>query len=54
MPVQLWQNMQKGERIPFDWLECACCSIPWTALTELNGMFKCLADVLCALAARTH
>lgn len=39
MPLELWENMQKGERIAFDWLECACCSVPWEALKQLNGVW---------------
>jgi hypothetical protein len=31
MPRALWDNMLVKERIEFDWLECACCSVPYAA-----------------------
>lgn len=42
MPIELWENMQRGQRTAFDWLECACCSVPWNALTQLNGVDEIL------------
>lgn len=42
MPKELWTNMYQGERIQFDWLECACCSVPYKALYELNGVDETL------------
>ena len=47
MPLELWENMQKGERIAFDWLECACCSVPWEILKQLNGAWPHLLAILC-------
>ena len=36
MPRALWDNMLVKERVEFDWLECACCSVPYAAGENLG------------------
>jgi len=42
MPKELWENMRDGARGQFDWLECACCSLPYSVMVELNGVDESL------------
>eukprot|EP00960_Hanusia_phi_P019368 571734-Hanusia_phi.AAC.1 len=42
MPMGIWKNMAEGGRIEFDWLECACCSVPYSVLHQLNGVDETL------------
>jgi hypothetical protein len=42
MPKELWENMRIGARGQFDWLECACCSLPYSVMVELNGVDESL------------
>jgi hypothetical protein len=36
MPRALWDNMLSRARVEFDWLECACCSVPYAAGETLH------------------
>jgi len=42
MPRPLWDNMLAGGRLQYDWLECACCSVPYAAVYGLNGVDETL------------
>lgn len=42
MPKELWDNMRAGARGQFDWLECACCSLPYSVMVDLNGVDETL------------
>jgi glycosyltransferase involved in cell wall biosynthesis len=41
-PQEVWNNMREGARRQFDWLECACCSLPYSVMRELNGVDETL------------